>query len=35
MISLGEGKELGEVTVKVDFGDGEIVTGKGATTDVK
>lgn len=25
---------LGEVTLKVDFGDGELVTGKGASTDV-
>jgi 2-isopropylmalate synthase len=25
---------LGEVTVKIDFGDGELVTGKGAATDV-
>jgi len=25
---------LGEVTAKVDFGDGELVTGKGASTDV-
>ncbi|MDB6056684.1 MAG: leua bact: 2-isopropylmalate synthase, partial [Verrucomicrobiales bacterium] len=25
---------LGEVAVKVDFGDGELVTGKGASTDV-
>jgi 2-isopropylmalate synthase len=25
---------LGEVTLKVDFGDGEIITGKGASTDV-
>jgi 2-isopropylmalate synthase len=25
---------LGEVTVKIDFGDGELVTGKGASTDV-
>ncbi len=33
--SVSEGKDaLGEVTVKVDFGDGELVTGKGASTDV-
>jgi 2-isopropylmalate synthase len=25
---------LGEVTMKVDFGDGELVSGKGASTDV-
>ncbi len=25
---------LGEVTVKIDFGDGELITGKGASTDV-
>ena len=25
---------LGEVTMKVDFGDGELVTGKGASTDM-
>jgi 2-isopropylmalate synthase len=25
---------LGEVTIKVDFGDGFLVTGKGASTDV-
>lgn len=25
---------LGEVTTKVDFGDGQVVTGKGASTDV-
>ena len=25
---------LGEVTLKVDFGDGELVTGKGASTDI-
>lgn len=25
---------LGEVTVKIDFGDGQLVTGKGAATDV-
>ncbi len=25
---------LGEVTIKVDFGDGKLVTGKGASTDV-
>lgn len=33
--SVTAGKDaLGEVTVKVDFGDGEIVTGKGASTDI-
>ena len=33
--AVSEGKDaLGEVTVKVDFGDGEMVTGKGASTDV-
>ena len=33
--AVSEGKDaLGEVTVKVDFGDGELVTGKGASTDV-
>jgi len=25
---------LGEVTTKVDFGDGQVVTGRGASTDV-
>ena len=25
---------LGEVTVKVDFGDGDLVTGKGASTEL-
>ena len=25
---------LGEVTLKVDFGDGKLITGKGASTDV-
>jgi 2-isopropylmalate synthase len=25
---------LGEVTLKVDFGDGDLITGKGASTDV-
>jgi 2-isopropylmalate synthase len=25
---------MGEVTVKVNFGDGKLVTGKGASTDV-
>lgn len=30
-----EGKDaIGEVTIKVDFGDGNLVTGKGASTDV-
>jgi 2-isopropylmalate synthase len=33
--AVSEGKDaLGEVTVKVDFGKGELVTGKGASTDV-
>lgn len=33
--AVSQGKDaLGEVTVKVDFGDGELVSGKGATTDV-
>ena len=33
--AVSQGKDaLGEVTVKVDFGDGQLVTGKGASTDV-
>jgi 2-isopropylmalate synthase len=33
--AVSEGKDaLGEVTVKVDFGEGELITGKGASTDV-
>ncbi len=33
--AVSQGKDaLGEVTVKVDFGDHELVTGKGASTDV-
>lgn len=33
--AVSQGKDaLGEVTIKVDFGDGELVTGKGASTDV-
>jgi len=33
--SVSQGKDaLGEVTVKVDFGNGQLVTGKGASTDV-
>ncbi|MCI0747084.1 MAG: 2-isopropylmalate synthase, partial [Verrucomicrobia subdivision 3 bacterium] len=33
--AVSQGKDaLGEVTVKVDFGNGELVTGKGASTDV-
>ncbi|MEZ5305489.1 MAG: alpha-isopropylmalate synthase regulatory domain-containing protein, partial [Verrucomicrobiales bacterium] len=33
--AVTSGKDsLGEVTIKVDFGDGELVTGKGASTDV-
>ncbi len=33
--AVTQGKDaLGEVTLKVDFGDGRLVTGKGASTDV-
>jgi 2-isopropylmalate synthase len=33
--AVSQGKDaLGEVTLKVDFGDDELVTGKGASTDV-
>lgn len=33
--AVSQGKDaLGEVTAKVDFGDGKLVTGKGASTDV-
>jgi len=33
--AVSQGKDaLGEVTVKVDFGDGELVMGKGASTDI-
>jgi len=33
--SVSQGKDaLGEVSVKVDFGDGRLVSGKGASTDV-
>jgi 2-isopropylmalate synthase len=33
--AVSQGKDaLGEVTVKVDFGQGKVVTGKGASTDV-
>ena len=33
--AVSAGKDaLGEVTVKADFGDGELVTGKGTSTDV-
>ena len=33
--AVSQGKDaLGEVTVKVNFGDGDLVTGKGASTDV-
>jgi 2-isopropylmalate synthase len=33
--AVSQGKDaLGEVTVKVNFGDGKLVTGKGASTDV-
>ena len=32
---MSQGKDaLGEVSLKVDFGDGELITGKGASTDV-
>lgn len=33
--AVSQGKDaLGEVTVKVDFGDNKLITGKGASTDV-
>ncbi len=33
--AVSQGKDaLGEVTVKVDFGDGVLITGKGASTDI-
>jgi 2-isopropylmalate synthase len=33
--AVSQGKDaIGEVTVKVDFGDGELITGKGASTDI-
>ncbi len=33
--AVSQGKDaLGEVSVKVDFGDGDLVTGKGASTDI-
>jgi 2-isopropylmalate synthase len=33
--AVSQGKDaMGEVTVKVNFGDGKLVTGKGASTDV-
>ena len=33
--AVSQGKDaLGEVTVKVDFGDKQLVTGKGASTDI-
>lgn len=33
--AVSQGKDaLGEVSVKVDFGNGELVTGKGASTDI-
>ena len=33
--AVSQGKDaLGEVTVKVNFGDGDLVTGKGASTDI-
>ena len=32
---VSQGKDaLGEVTIKADFGDGELVTGRGASTDI-
>lgn len=33
MVGFGS-KAIGEITLRVDFGDGELVTGKGADTDV-
>jgi 2-isopropylmalate synthase len=33
--AVSQGKDaLGEVTLKVDFGNGELVVGKGASTDI-
>ena len=33
--AVSQGKDaLGEVTLKADFGDGQLVTGKGASTDI-
>ena len=33
--AVTQGKDaLGEVTIKCDFGDGDLITGKGASTDV-
>jgi len=33
--AVSQGKDaLGEVTIKADFGDGKLVSGKGASTDV-
>jgi 2-isopropylmalate synthase len=33
--AVSQGKDaLGEVSVKVDFGDGKLVPGKGASTDI-
>jgi len=33
--AVSQGKDaLGEVTVKVNFGDGALVTGRGASTDI-
>jgi len=33
--AVSQGKDaLGEVTLKVDFGDGVLVSGKGASTDI-
>ena len=35
IIAVSQGKDaLGEVTLKVDFGDGDQMTGKGASTDI-
>ncbi|MDA7633662.1 2-isopropylmalate synthase, partial [bacterium] len=32
---VSQGKDaMGEVTIKADFGDGELVTGRGASTDI-
>jgi 2-isopropylmalate synthase len=33
--AVSQGKDaLGEVTLKADFGDGKLVTGRGASTDI-
>ena len=35
MRAVSQGKDaLGEVTVKVDFGDGQLLVGRGASTDI-